>query len=332
MYVFSKNKERFERIGVLIPVPDYEIVLIPLDKYRTIQAAEEVGFPCPRTYLPEGEEDLRRIVGEVGFPLVIKPRFTSAGRGMEMVTNFSELSRKSRHLSEALGTPMIQEYIPGKQRLDFNLLLDKRGDLKFGFCGRELRNFLRLNTNLPTATESMAPHPHLACATSFLRKLGWWGSADVETKIDARDGLPKLMEINPRLGRRLWRRTQLGINEPLMCIKIARGEEVETVKDYPVGTVLLDPMEDLTGLCLALIDLFIYRLRIGVQRKAPLDPLNPPMDLRELVQSFRETYFGGKQRVFNPYFRYFFQDPLVSVLWWLQFASLGLRAANQLGR
>ena len=52
VYVFSKNKERFESIGVLIPVPDYETVVTPLDKYRTIQAAQEVGFPCPKTYLP----------------------------------------------------------------------------------------------------------------------------------------------------------------------------------------------------------------------------------------------------------------------------------------
>jgi hypothetical protein len=29
VYVFSKNKERFEKLAVLIPVPDYETVIIP---------------------------------------------------------------------------------------------------------------------------------------------------------------------------------------------------------------------------------------------------------------------------------------------------------------
>ena len=67
VYVLSKNKERFERLGILIPIPDYETVIAPLDKYRTILAAEEVGFPCPKTYLPESEDCLRRIE-EVGFP------------------------------------------------------------------------------------------------------------------------------------------------------------------------------------------------------------------------------------------------------------------------
>ena len=34
------------------------------------------------------------------------------------------------------------------------------------------------------------------------------GSA-VQTKIDARDGTPKLMEINPRLGSHTWYTTEM---------------------------------------------------------------------------------------------------------------------------
>lgn len=49
VYVFSKNKARFEKLGILIPVPDYDVVVIPLDEYRTVLAAQETGFPCPKT-------------------------------------------------------------------------------------------------------------------------------------------------------------------------------------------------------------------------------------------------------------------------------------------
>jgi biotin carboxylase len=77
VYIFSKNNEKFERLGIVIPVPDYETILTPLDKYRTIQAAQEVGLPCPKTFLAERVEDLKGISEELGFPLVIKPRFTA---------------------------------------------------------------------------------------------------------------------------------------------------------------------------------------------------------------------------------------------------------------
>ncbi len=178
----------------------------------------------------------------------------------------------------------------------------------------------------------MPPHPYVKHAIRVVQKLRWWGGTTVQTKIDPRDGIPKLMEINPRLGYRLWVRTELGINEPLMCLKIAKGEEVEAVKEYPVGTILLDPVEDLLGLGFNLLDLLVYNWRIKVLGKTPIDPLNPPMALKEIFQSYKETYFNNKEKVFNPYFRYFFQDPLVSILWWLQFFGTVVRARSQLGR
>ena len=36
-------------------------------------------------------------------------------------------------------------------------------------------------------------------------------------------GVTPLMGPNPRLGTQLWYRTELGINEPLICLTIARG-------------------------------------------------------------------------------------------------------------
>jgi biotin carboxylase len=96
MYVFSKNKARFKRMGILIPIPDYDTVINPLDKYRTICAAQEVGFPCPRTYLPDGEDNLKQIAEKLGFPLVIKPRFTAGGRGTMVVRDFAELIKGRR--------------------------------------------------------------------------------------------------------------------------------------------------------------------------------------------------------------------------------------------
>src|SRR5262249_6792279 len=113
VYVFSKNKERFQQRGVLIPVPDYEIVITPLDKYRTIRAAEAIRFPCPQTYLPESEDEVRQIAIRLGFPLVIKPRFSSAGRGTAVVRDMSELLAKIHPVIETQSMPLLQEYIPG---------------------------------------------------------------------------------------------------------------------------------------------------------------------------------------------------------------------------
>jgi len=306
-------------------------VITPLDKYRTIRAAQKVGFPCPRTYLPESEDDLRQIVEEVGFPVVIKPRFTSGGRGTEMVRDFPELLEKMRLARKTHSAPMIQEFIPGKEKQQFYLLIDKIGNPKINFCPKTHRIYLRIHRNSSAASEASVPHPYSLYATRLVRKIGWWGGITVQTKIDSRDGLPKLMEMNPRLGHHLWYMTGLGINAPLMCLKISRGEEVQGVEEYTVGTMFLSPVEDLVGLGFWVFDRAFYKFRTGVLGKTPMDSLNAPMSLNEMIQSYKQTYFKGNGKVFDPYFRYFFQDPGVSLLWWSKYCWQVLTATKYLG-
>jgi carbamoylphosphate synthase large subunit len=315
VYVFSKNKARFKKIGVLITVPDYEAVITPLDKYRTVQAAEEVGFPCPKTFLPENEEDLRRIANELGFPLIIKRRFTAAGRGMHLVNDLAELLDKASLSGENRGT-LIQEYIPGRLNDSIAITLDKKGELKMVFCRKALCRLSRFRRI--RVLDSPLSHPYAADAAKMVQRLGWWGGVTVQTVIDSRDHISKLIEINPRIGQGLWERIQVGINEPLMILKIAKDKEVEPVREYPVGTIFADPVEDAVRVGMSLMDILIYRFRIGILGKEPIDRNNPAMSLRELIQSLKQTYFSGGRRTSSLYTKYFFQDPKVSIIWWIQ--------------
>ncbi len=55
------------------------------------------------------------------------------------------------------------------------------------------------------------------------------------------------------------------------------------------------------------------------------------MTLKEMIQSYKQTYFNGNEKVFDPYFRYFFQDPSVSLLWWSKYCWQVLTATKHLG-
>jgi hypothetical protein len=244
--------------------------------------------------------------------------------------NIRELLAKIRVVKKTHGMPLVQEYIPGARRANFHLLIDRKGELKSVFSGSISRSF-RVQGGFGTGQESTVPHPYIKEARKLVRRLGWWGGTLVETLVDSRDGIPKLMEINPRFGNRLWVRTAVGINEPLMCLKIARGEDVKAEQDYPLGILMVDPIEDLLLLGYHLLDLTAYRFRIGILRKKPIDILTPPMAISNLVQSYSQTYFNHKKKVFNPYFRYFLRDPMVALLWWLQYSLLICRATRRLG-
>ena len=144
-YVFalSKHQERFARLGVTVPVPPFEVAATALDKYRTVLAGESVGFPCPRTYLYETPEQLESIAGQESFPLVIKPRFTSGGRGMAIVRDRAALRDAAPRVAAAYGPPLIQEYIPGGQRDSVQFVLARDGTIVFAFHKRRLRTFRR---------------------------------------------------------------------------------------------------------------------------------------------------------------------------------------------
>ena len=119
------------------------------------------------------------------------------------------------------------------------------------------------------------------------------------------------MEVNPRFPLQLWNRTELEINEPWMCIKAAKGGNVESV-DYPTGVLFVCPVEDIQLLALQLLDLLIYKFRVSILNSAPLDPLSAPKSIRIQMRSFMRTYLSSQKRILDPHFRYFFQDPVVS--------------------
>src|SRR5262249_49855735 len=158
IYVFSKNLERFKRLSVVIPIPDYETMSTALDKHRAILAAQAVGFPCPRTYLYDEHLDLKSVAQKEGFPLVIKPRFTTGSRGLAIVNDYQELLRRLGKVVASHGNPMIQEFIPGGKVEHVHFVADRGAQLSFAFHKRRSRLF-RATARLGAVSESAPPDP-----------------------------------------------------------------------------------------------------------------------------------------------------------------------------
>ena len=72
-------------------------------------------------------------------------------------------------------------------------------------------------------------------AVRLLQDLGLTGVAMVEFKMDARDGRPKLLEVNPRFWGSLALAIDSGVNFPYLITLMALGYDFEPVTDYRVG-------------------------------------------------------------------------------------------------
>jgi glutathione synthase/RimK-type ligase-like ATP-grasp enzyme len=327
----SKHARRLAERGVTVPVPPFDAAIAAFDKYKAVEAGLAVGFPCPRTYLFESAAQLADIAARESFPLVVKPRFTAGGRGMVIACDREQLLRAVPRVAASFGNPMIQEYIPGGERDSVQFVVDRDGRFVFCFQKRRIRTFRR-TARFGTVSESVRPDARVRSSAALVGRSGWWGAMGIETIRDPRDGEDKLMEINPRFPRQLWNRTQLGINEPLMCIRIARGERVDPVDPCPPGILFVSPVEDAGLLALQWLDLAVYRWRTRVRGRAPIDGLCEPLSVRRQWQSFARTYSSDQPRVWDPYFRHALTDPVTAVLWWLQFGTWLAGGFRHLGR
>jgi glutathione synthase/RimK-type ligase-like ATP-grasp enzyme len=311
--LLAKNKQRFAERGITVPVPDWAVLRRAMDKHALIESATALGFPCPGTYLPRTREDASDLAKRLGYPVVVKPRFTARGRGSRLVNDVGELEAAIRRASPTFGMPLLQEWIPGglDQRVSVAVTLDRSGRPITVHARRHVRTVLRSFNSLPCAQASCTEMPVVADAVRLLQGLGYVGHARVQLKVDPRDGVAKLMEINCRPGYRIWCEMAVGQAVPLLCVQIHRGVAVDPLPPHAGSDLFLNPIEDVVSLGAQLLSWTGRQLapgRLGSRRDRAPSP-------RELFGEYRDAYRSPRKH-FDWYFRALIDDPLAALTWY----------------
>lgn len=183
-----------ERLALICPFPAWDVLGRIQDKRQQVAAAQRVEVAVPRTN-DSGDG--------LAFPVVVKPSDPPSFRARFGVKAFR--AENDAELAAALERaqdfdPFVQEWIPGGDETLWTagVYVDQSGRALGTFTGRKLRQTPR---EIGTARVAEARwRPELAdAAISLLRELRFHGIAQVEFKLDARDGRFKLIEVNPRL-------------------------------------------------------------------------------------------------------------------------------------
>jgi predicted ATP-grasp superfamily ATP-dependent carboligase len=235
----AHRREDFERVCRL-PLADEIAIGRAADKVDVVKLASTLGVPVPHSVFVEHAGEAVALAPSFSYPVVIKPRRsrvrTDAGWRSCSVTyasNAEELVRRV-HGWPAEAYPLIlQERIHGGGVGVF-LCMD-RGEPVAVFSHRRLRE-KPPSGGVSVLCESVEARPDTtAHAIRLLRELGWQGIAMVEFKMDERDGIPKLMEINGRFWGSLQLAIDAGVDFPSIlldtCVSGSRG----TAPAYRVG-------------------------------------------------------------------------------------------------
>lgn len=235
-WLLARERAFFDAAGVKLAVPSVVALEVVMDKAQTLDAARRAGVPVPRSALLTEVDQLQAAARSLGFPLVIKPRFSNywtghrfvATDGVAYARSEPELTAQIRAIRSSLPLPILQEFIPGRGHGVF-LMLGAGGEVLGEFAHERLRD-LRPTGSGSVLRRSVPLDSHLrGLAVELLRHIGWRGVAMVEFRDDDRDGVPKLMEINGRLWGSLQLATDAGVNFPQLLVDDALGRATVNV-------------------------------------------------------------------------------------------------------
>jgi predicted ATP-grasp superfamily ATP-dependent carboligase len=219
-----------------IALPEPRALVTSRDKMATVELATELGVPVPRTELVSTVSDALRAAPLLGWPVVVKPRFSRlvrAGRVERFTVSYAAdeaaLAAQMGAL-EGRSDVLLQEYYAGD---GYGVeLLAHEGRPIAAFQHRRLRE-VPITGGASSFRESVALDPLLLdYAVRLLAALDWTGLAMVEFKLGPEG--PRLMEINGRIWGSLPLAVKSGMDFPARLADVCLGSP--QVPDGPLDT------------------------------------------------------------------------------------------------
>jgi len=177
--------------------PSYDVFTLGYSKNFLMGLCKDHSIPHPLTskisldYVEESSS-------YTGFPALIKPDITTGGRGMKIVKNSGEVISYLPDILRTYGSSTLQEFIPpGGRQFKAHHFRTKSGEYLASVVVEKLR-FYPENGGSSCCNCTIKHSGIIESTRKVLDILGWEGFADFDLIEDPRDGVIKIMEINPR--------------------------------------------------------------------------------------------------------------------------------------
>lgn len=249
--ILAKNRETLNNY-YRISIPKWSTTELAYNKILTYRLAKETGIPIPQTYFPRNIDELRDIGRRIEYPIIIKPavmhkfyaklkiKVYKAGNLQELV----EMYTKACSIIEP-SEIMIQEIIPGSpQELYSCCCFYKQGTLIASCIGQRCRQ-IPMDFGKATTFVKSVDIPELRYySDKLLSAIGYYGLAEVEFKRDPRDGIFKLLEINPRSWKWHTLAIKAGVDMPYLIYNDLVGKGVDQSKKGRIGVKWIELYTD----------------------------------------------------------------------------------------
>jgi D-aspartate ligase len=205
--VFAAEHREALRRWYRLEQPSVEVARSLSDKRSMFELCRRLGVPTPDARFPASRAEVEATLPDVRFPIVLKGIDTQlqerrSGIRMAIVHDAHELLARYDEMEQPEAPNlMLQEYIPGGSESVwmFNGYFDSNSRCLMGLTGRKLRQWPARTG--ATSLGYCTPNPVVErMVIDLMREVGYRGPLDLGLRYDARDGLYKLLDVNPRIG------------------------------------------------------------------------------------------------------------------------------------
>lgn len=207
LFPVAMARDRFESIGVTLPISPAECLRICRDKQLLLDAVQG-KVPVP------GNEPLTQEAADRvdSFPRFVKPRLGAGSRGIAKIERREDFDTQPKD-----GSVMLQEYLPGEE---FSVdVYVRRDGVVIGAVPRER---MKVDSGIAIASRTVNVPEVIQAAIRTAEIIGIRGVANVQFK-RAADAVFKLLEVNPRFPGTLPLTAAAGVDIPKLMVDEAMG-------------------------------------------------------------------------------------------------------------
>ena len=225
-----------------------------VDKAVFAETLARLGLPHPRTVVLRDAAKLEEVPADRLHDYFLKPNQSTAFAKLygAKALRFRDRADALRLFQDASAkglTVMLQEFIPGPPTCHVFVegFVDRRGRI----CGLLARRRMRMfpeefgNSTLCVTIPLVEVAGAVETITSLQSAIDYRGVFSAEFKLDDRDGLFKLLEVNARPWWYVDFAARCGVDVCGMAYRDALGGEIEPVTTYQVGRRCVYPRLDL---------------------------------------------------------------------------------------
>ncbi len=234
-----------EEFGVAVIGVKLDAIERGEDRQAFKRTMESLGIEVPRSKVAYTVEEVERIAGQLGYPVVVRPAYTLGGTGGGLVYNVEELRLVAgRGLAASMvGQVLIEESVLGWEELELEVVRDAKGQ-KITVCFIENVDPMGVHTG-----DSFCTAPMLTIDESLqkrLQKISYAivdaieviGGTNVQLAHDPATGRIVVIEINPRTSRSSALASKAtGFPIALISAKLAAGLTLDEIPYWREGTL-----------------------------------------------------------------------------------------------